>query len=923
MNAAGRALALRQCLFSRSQLHAAKSRSTCGLQQRPQLCRAASSGGGGDDGGGKQELAPPDVRELARMAHIGLTDEEVAEWGPQIARVVEWFGQLNEIDVDGIPPAVRSSPIDGNMLRPDEVVRVEGQADYLLNQMPGIEGRFVRDTIRSGNGGAGTEPMAAAASPGGLAQLHHELHALLPELLQVQQFLSSSLALNEQTEVAPLLRQRLHQCQAAAQLLQAPPDATADAGQVAAHEKALLDARPFILDCVATLREHQARMREVPSMGTTERAWQRHGVVLAQPPAAAQLTHAAQPPPAALAAQAAAAGRMQQQPQQPAPLGMVLLQQQQQQEQEQQRLAALQQQRQQQLAALHQHQHQQAHQQAHQQQGAVPHPWTATPGVHSPHGLHAGGGGGDAAVPPPLCASVEMLPVLRSSIGGGEGLLPTLSQLLQEPSSMVMTLSLQEDQRMWPAGSLGAAVGGDASLLQLPPVPPPLPPAEGGAATAVAAATAAAAQQQASQQQPAAQEQQGQQLHGMQLSSLGLQDSSMRLLEQLLAAPFEAGRHWMAAWGVNPPTPAAHSEPPAAAGLHAQRQQQPQQQPQHQPQQQQHQPQQPAWAAAAVGSHQQPFASSAAQAAELAAAAPVQLPLPAGSGGGGGGSAGEPLPVSGGSGNLGYRRVSFTARQGPNGAGGRTSSAGPVLMSAPLMMGRVAPSMPSMPFLMHPPPPAAAPPPAPIASVLTPAAAGAGPQPPPATAGRPQPDTAVAPPEVPPPVASRVPLAKAGVPARIARSQAALAEAAPPAAAAARGPAGGSVRRATAATNGPVTVLSVREAQLPLQFSQGETSLSRLFYAVKKTGALPPPADGEEAAGQRAVNGDQAGSPPSSSSNGPSVESCLRARPHSADRQPLGQEAGTVGGTAPGAPAAEQAERGGAKRRRSMQRTRV
>jgi hypothetical protein len=82
MNAAGRALALRQCLFSRSHLHAAKSRSTYGLQQRPQLCRAASSSGGGGDGGGKQELAPPDVRELARMAHIGVTDEEVRIYPP-------------------------------------------------------------------------------------------------------------------------------------------------------------------------------------------------------------------------------------------------------------------------------------------------------------------------------------------------------------------------------------------------------------------------------------------------------------------------------------------------------------------------------------------------------------------------------------------------------------------------------------------------------------------------------------------------------------------------------------------------------------------------------------------------------------------------------------------------------------------------
>ncbi|XP_021739092.1 glutamyl-tRNA(Gln) amidotransferase subunit C, chloroplastic/mitochondrial-like [Chenopodium quinoa] len=61
---------------------------------------------------------PPDVGRLAETARISLTPEEVHEFGPKIQQVVEWFGQLQDVDLESIEPAIRSE-IDGDNLRED------------------------------------------------------------------------------------------------------------------------------------------------------------------------------------------------------------------------------------------------------------------------------------------------------------------------------------------------------------------------------------------------------------------------------------------------------------------------------------------------------------------------------------------------------------------------------------------------------------------------------------------------------------------------------------------------------------------------------------------------------------------------------------------------------------------------------------
>ncbi|CAO2816741.1 unnamed protein product [Amaranthus hypochondriacus] len=66
----------------------------------------------------KSSLDPPDVSRLAESARISLTPKEVQEFGPKIHQVIEWFGQLQDVDLESIEPAIRSD-IDGDNIRED------------------------------------------------------------------------------------------------------------------------------------------------------------------------------------------------------------------------------------------------------------------------------------------------------------------------------------------------------------------------------------------------------------------------------------------------------------------------------------------------------------------------------------------------------------------------------------------------------------------------------------------------------------------------------------------------------------------------------------------------------------------------------------------------------------------------------------
>lgn len=91
---------------------------------------SVADGSGAKGSGG---LEKPDVRKLAEMAQLGITDAQVEEWGPQIESIVGWFDQLQQIDVSDVAPAVRGvvdddvGNEDGKCLRSDEPIEYDAR----------------------------------------------------------------------------------------------------------------------------------------------------------------------------------------------------------------------------------------------------------------------------------------------------------------------------------------------------------------------------------------------------------------------------------------------------------------------------------------------------------------------------------------------------------------------------------------------------------------------------------------------------------------------------------------------------------------------------------------------------------------------------------------------------------------------------
>ncbi|XP_021776408.1 glutamyl-tRNA(Gln) amidotransferase subunit C, chloroplastic/mitochondrial-like [Chenopodium quinoa] len=85
---------------------------------------------------------PPDVGRLAETARISLTPQEVQEFGPKIQQVVEWFGQLQAVDLESIEPSIRSE-IDGDNLRED-IPQTFDNREAIIAAIPSYEEPYIK-----------------------------------------------------------------------------------------------------------------------------------------------------------------------------------------------------------------------------------------------------------------------------------------------------------------------------------------------------------------------------------------------------------------------------------------------------------------------------------------------------------------------------------------------------------------------------------------------------------------------------------------------------------------------------------------------------------------------------------------------------------------------------------------------------------
>jgi aspartyl-tRNA(Asn)/glutamyl-tRNA(Gln) amidotransferase subunit C len=79
-----------------------------------------------------------DIEKIAQLAHLEITDEERRIFAPQIAEIVSYVDQLNEIDTSAIEPALGGLTPEAERTessRADEVQPSLGQ-QIALDQAP-------------------------------------------------------------------------------------------------------------------------------------------------------------------------------------------------------------------------------------------------------------------------------------------------------------------------------------------------------------------------------------------------------------------------------------------------------------------------------------------------------------------------------------------------------------------------------------------------------------------------------------------------------------------------------------------------------------------------------------------------------------------------------------------------------------------
>ena len=87
-------------------------------------------------------LTADEVRYIARLARVALSDEEVARLQDELSTILDHFQVLNDIDTTGVPPTAQSFDLH-NVARPDEP-RPSFPVGEVLRNAPRREDDYIR-----------------------------------------------------------------------------------------------------------------------------------------------------------------------------------------------------------------------------------------------------------------------------------------------------------------------------------------------------------------------------------------------------------------------------------------------------------------------------------------------------------------------------------------------------------------------------------------------------------------------------------------------------------------------------------------------------------------------------------------------------------------------------------------------------------
>ena len=65
-------------------------------------------------------LSKEQVQHIARLARVGLSEQDVGHFSEQLSEILDYFERLRQVDTEGVPPTAHTLPLHNVMREGDE-----------------------------------------------------------------------------------------------------------------------------------------------------------------------------------------------------------------------------------------------------------------------------------------------------------------------------------------------------------------------------------------------------------------------------------------------------------------------------------------------------------------------------------------------------------------------------------------------------------------------------------------------------------------------------------------------------------------------------------------------------------------------------------------------------------------------------------
>jgi len=79
------------------------------------------------------ELTSKDIKKIAKLSRISITDDEVEKFGGEISKIMDWIDQLSEVNTEGVKPIAGVGGYNLRYREVDEVTDGDKRDDVLAN----------------------------------------------------------------------------------------------------------------------------------------------------------------------------------------------------------------------------------------------------------------------------------------------------------------------------------------------------------------------------------------------------------------------------------------------------------------------------------------------------------------------------------------------------------------------------------------------------------------------------------------------------------------------------------------------------------------------------------------------------------------------------------------------------------------------